>query len=381
MRSTILIVTNGLNQGGPGRRLINILEQLNYEQYDVSLLILNEANQFYRSSLPTEVNILSGNRRSIVHVMIGKLLLHAILHIIKDKSYSSQLMQYVNARFFQKKILSSYDCAIANNELGATYYVAEKVQAIRKICFFSTDYVYMNFRPSFDRKFYKQYQHINLNSFATAESFKSVFREFAPRISVIKNLLDMTTIRKKALEHQAEISPNFEGITVTSSSRLRFEKGIDRAILACRAALDRGLRVRWFVLGEGDHQAQIEAMIAEYHLQHHFFLLGRKENPFPYIAASDIFALPSLYEGCPNVIKEALTLGVPVIVTKYKSAHETIQHGENGIIAENTTDAFIAAFLELCEDKHRLELLTAGAKSFDFDNEKWLQLLLQQINS
>ena len=60
--------------------------------------------------------------------------------------------------------------------------------------------------------------------------------------------------------------------------------------------------------------------------------LGKKDNPYPYMLACDIYVQPSRYEGCPVTIQEAQALGKPVIATAFPTVKSAIQDRVNGVI-------------------------------------------------
>lgn len=67
-------------------------------------------------------------------------------------------------------------------------------------------------------------------------------------------------------------------------------------------------------------------------MQEFVTILGRKENPYPYIKACDCYVQPSRYEGYAVSVKEAQLLGRPVIITNYPTAGSQIRDGVDGII-------------------------------------------------
>ena len=67
-------------------------------------------------------------------------------------------------------------------------------------------------------------------------------------------------------------------------------------------------------------------------MEQHVILLGKKENPYPYIKSCDIYVQPSRYEGKSITVREAQILGKPVAVTDYPTAHSQINDGVDGVI-------------------------------------------------
>lgn len=78
------------------------------------------------------------------------------------------------------------------------------------------------------------------------------------------------------------------------------------------------------ILGQGDLEDYLKELAKELDLEKDVHFLGFQENPFKYIAKSTIYAFPSLYEGFPNAMCEAMVCGVPVISADCKSGPREI---------------------------------------------------------
>ena len=88
------------------------------------------------------------------------------------------------------------------------------------------------------------------------------------------------------------------------------------------------------IIGDGKERKNLEAIIKEKGLEEKVILLGRKENASQYLKAFNVFVLPSVKEGFPWSILEAMAAKVPVIATRVGAIPEIITHKENGLIIE-----------------------------------------------
>jgi glycosyltransferase involved in cell wall biosynthesis len=96
--------------------------------------------------------------------------------------------------------------------------------------------------------------------------------------------------------------------------------------------LDRpDLHVVW--IGDGGLRAKTERMIARTGLTDRFRLLGERRDVAALLPAFDVFALPSLYEGLPCALIEAMTCGIPIVATAVNSVPEIVISGETGLLA------------------------------------------------
>jgi glycosyltransferase involved in cell wall biosynthesis len=141
-------------------------------------------------------------------------------------------------------------------------------------------------------------------------------------------------------------------------ARLDLQKGFEyllRAIQALRSSFD-GLKV--VIVGEGPDRAAIENMVEEYGLQSNVILAGQQTDMAGAYAAMDIFVLPSLNEGLPMTILEAMAASRPVIATRVGAIPTVIKDGENGLLVDaRDTDGLRNAIASLLSDPDRCRRL------------------------
>jgi glycosyltransferase involved in cell wall biosynthesis len=104
---------------------------------------------------------------------------------------------------------------------------------------------------------------------------------------------------------------------------------------------EKGLPVRWYVIGEGALREDLEQKILETGMEEDFILLGAKENPYPYMKECDIYAHLTRFEGKSIAIQEALTLGKAVIASDCSGNREQIRDKEDGILCEYEKDGCV----------------------------------------
>jgi glycosyltransferase involved in cell wall biosynthesis len=114
----------------------------------------------------------------------------------------------------------------------------------------------------------------------------------------------------------------------------RFTRQKDFATLIRAFALVRAQRrCRLVILGDGVLRSQLEALAAELGVADDVSLPGFTPNPYAYMAGAQLFVLSSVWEGSPNVLTEALALGVPVVSTDCPSGpREILNRGEYGTL-------------------------------------------------
>lgn len=125
-----------------------------------------------------------------------------------------------------------------------------------------------------------------------------------------------------------------EIFTLISVSGLRPVKGIPYLIETCRILTKNNLAFRCLVIGDGPDRPAIEALIRQYNLSSQVFLLGAvaPEQIKDYLQDASVFVLPSLSEGIPVAVMEAMAMQLPVIATNITGLPEIITDGVNGYL-------------------------------------------------
>jgi len=123
-------------------------------------------------------------------------------------------------------------------------------------------------------------------------------------------------------------------LLIGAIGRLSDEKGFDRLIEAVDRLLAGGVDVELRIAGEGDQHGPLDDLIRRLNREDRIHLVGFQRDTIPLFEAMDVFALSSLREGLPNVVLEAMAMGVPVVATRVAGVPRLIEHGENGLLVD-----------------------------------------------
>ncbi len=121
-------------------------------------------------------------------------------------------------------------------------------------------------------------------------------------------------------------------------------------LFLCRllAALPDSVHVVW--VGDGRLRPDLEREIAAQRLTRRFHLTGWRADATQFLAAMDVFVLPSLYEGLPLALLEAMSAGLPCVVSAVDGTRDAIETGHNGFLCPvNDTNAWIATLMPLVD--------------------------------
>jgi len=187
------------------------------------------------------------------------------------------------------------------------------------------------------------------------------------RIRVIPNGIDLTDLMttRSREELRKELGLRSDSLVFVSIGRLTNQKG-HRFLLDALNDIRRAIpEVRLLLVGDGPMRPQLEDQVSQMGLQREVSLLGFRDDVSDLIGASDIYVLPSLSEGMPMGLLEAMALGCPVVASTVAGVTEVVKNGENGrLVSPKDVSELKAALLELARDEPlRLRLGRAGKET------------------
>ena len=165
-----------------------------------------------------------------------------------------------------------------------------------------------------------------------------------------------------------------------SVGRFSEAKNFDNVPDICRQLLEKGVDVKWFIIGFGIEERLIRKKIEEAEMQDHVIILGKRSNPYPYIKACDIYVQPSRYEGKSVTVREAQMLCKPVVVTDYPTAKSQIIDGVDGVIVPLDNEGCARGLARVILDKNLQERLISYLKTHDYGNESEVEKIYKLID-
>ena len=153
---------------------------------------------------------------------------------------------------------------------------------------------------------------------------------------------------------------------------------IKRFIEVHSKLINEGVNHEVYVIGDGPEKGKLEKSIKENNVENSFHLLGKKENPYPYIKNADYFCLLSNFEGYGMVLEEAKILGKPIIITN-TAAREAVENYKNSIILENSKEGIYNGLKEILKEKKQENIEKNKIK--EYDNSKIIGQVVELIES
>ncbi len=384
----ILIVMTSLYNGGAEKSLVNLLNELPFDKYQVDLLLFMKKGIFLKQ-VPAEVNIIDTpyeiEKLYGYKLNFGKLFLMKYVGgmVAKIFTRSDSERRAFRWKWFYSRVIPKldtyYDVALGYMPCEIIYYLDEKVNAGRKIGWVHNDYRSSKYPHKYDDKHFANLDALVSISDTCVNILKEEFPEIKNKIYCLQNITSSKTIEKRANEFYPK-EYNEKEVNLISIGRLHEQKGFDLAAHAASIMKKRGISFNWFIIGGGDEgKKKLESLIRKENISDCFKLLGTRENPYPYIKNATIFVQPSRYEGKSVVLDEAKILSVPIIATAYPTVHDQIKEDKEGVIVSLTPEGIAKGIEEvIIHDKIR-EKLIAYLKDYEYGNqnevEKYINLI------
>ena len=407
----LFIAIHYLEIGGAERSLIGLLNALDYTKYAVDLFIYQHRGEFM-ALIPEQVNLLPeiGSYAAIEKPM-AKVLKEGHLEVatarlwakLQYKVYQKKHHPKEGSAIFQYvadcvtpvlpslKKYGEYDLAISF--LTPHNIVRDKVDAKKKLAWIHTDYSIIHVDVKKELPVWSAYDKIFAVSEGVKETFIKTFPSLSFKVDVYENILSETFIREQAnigLEqaraemqcsmnstNQPMVNVQCSMVNLLSVGRFAKAKNFDNVPFICKRMEEKGLKFKWYLIGFGGDETLIRKNIKEAGMQNVCIILGKKENPYPYINACDVYIQPSRYEGKAVTVREAQILCKPVIIANYRTAHSQVQHGVDGIIIPQSNEEMADAILSFLQDKHKQQEIVAYLKSHHYGNEDEVKKLEQ----
>ena len=224
---------------------------------------------------------------------------------------------------------------------------------------------------------WNQYDYVVAVSESVANNFIKVFPKLDKKVIVIENILPINSIRKKAESEIQEF--DLDAIKLLSIGRFASAKNFENIPDICKRLINKGFNVKWYIIGYGPGEDQIRNKIKELDVEDKVIVIGKKENPYPYIKACDYYIQPSKYEGKSVTVREAQMFGKPVIITNYSTSDSQLKNGFDGIIVPIENESCAESIARLILDKDKSKELSSNCLKQDYSNKEEINKLYKMI--
>lgn len=349
----VAIFIDALGWGGAERSLLAQLRRLDYSKVSVELYTITKGyvTAEIQESLPKEVHSLyipvCSNR---CRLRISQLRYSLVLRLLPCLGIHRHLAEVLwrSMRSAYPALEATYDVAIAYQQGFMTYYVAEKVKAIKKIAWINSQLGGHGYNVGFNRRFYDKFHRVVTVSDTLNRMIASAGYVDSEHLTTIYDIIDEADVRRKAME-ACDVDHTHSWIFVTVA-RLAPEKNIGLAVETAHLLSDRGVDFVWYIVGEGDEEVKLRKSISQLKLDSRVILVGPQDNPFKYMSAADVYVQTSRSEGFGLTIAEAKILQCPVVSTNFPTVIDQIKDGFNGLISEMNPESLADKIMTVITD-------------------------------
>lgn len=373
-KERLLIYAGGLVNNGITSSLLNLLENIDYKYFDVTIFLQRKTNKISLDNL----NRVNKNVKVILrnggffatfienyrnnYVKSRGMISTKEEKIYPEKAYQREFRRlFGNSQFDYVMDFSGYSMFWSNLILATpskkkfVYLHSDMVEDLVKVVGNIRPHIInlkglMSIYPKFDKL-------INVS-----ENIHQINKQKLKKLKVnkkfitVNNLLDLEKISEDKKKEENIIktnkknkqliignSPsgveiiNFDNnnFNIFASGRLSPEKGFDNLIEAFYDISNQYPKAMLYILGEGKERTILESLIHNYGLTERVYLLGHQTNPFSLINKADLFVLSSHYEGQGLVLLETMALNKNILSTDLEVTREILGNGKYGMLKNN----------------------------------------------
>ena len=212
------------------------------------------------------------------------------------------------------------------------------------------------------------------------------FRLEDSKITVLKNGIVIEDDLYEPVNLEKEFSISENTLKIIAVGRLSYQKAFEVLVSAAATLKTLGMKnIFVMIVGEGEDREQLEKLISDLGLSNWVELLGIRSDVIGLMKTSDIFVMPSRFEGLSIAMIEAMACGLPIIASDAPGLRTFIKHGQNGLLFPvEDHDALAKLIIELAEDRNlRVRLSHQARASFEMEydmrkNIKTLYMLFRK---
>lgn len=359
----VLFIITGLVGGGAEKALLNLLQALDKEQYEIDVLVVFRENS--------------------CKAVVSGVTYYSLFSSHKDYGYRIAKHIYLNFHVVsflrcitRSKIQKSYDTIVSFLEGDSLLYHSFVLDRAKKnISWVHTDFEEnhwskRHFASDDETKAYASMDGLVFVSEYAQQQFRKVMQYPADiKQYVCPNIINEEEITRKAKESVNDVLKHT--FTICSVGRLEYVKGYDMVIEAARVLKQQGISVDFWIVGTGSESSDLRTQLQKSGCDEMVHFVGYKKNPYPYMDKSDVFLSSSRAEGLPLVLGEAMCLEKPIIATCTMGAQTMLQNGTYGMLVGMSSADIARAVMDMqtiANRQHYAEASKEGKGQFNVLN-------------
>lgn len=177
---------------------------------------------------------------------------------------------------------------------------------------------------------------------------KSIEKRYGMNINeipMIYNGIDVNNFSPKDDYAQHDV------FTCLHIGRFSEQKNHIEMVLALKKLIDAGEKIRFIFVGEGDLLGDIKEQVDKQHLTKYVIFAGTTGNVRPWFEKSDLFMLPSKWEGMPMTLIEAMSAAMPIIASNVGGVPDMLENERSALLIEPNADEIVEVISKLKENE------------------------------
>ena len=363
MKKKVIFHSGSLRMGGLERVLVEVLQNIDLNKFDIKLLIEDEFKEenVFEKDIPNEIEItylipenvlqktkkMRENKKNMMS-KIGYNIMMQVERYIRNKN----LMEFLKIN--KSEVLVDFDNGLSKD--------IHKIKKMKKIAWLHNSIPKLKKKKSKIERFGKRLNNYDV-IVAICDDMKLETEEIFPylegRVTRIYNPFNFERIKRLA-SYDSHLSKKEKELLkdnyIVSVSRLdNVQKDYPTLLKAFKKLKKEGLKEKLYIVGDGPSRKEIEDQIIELNLEKSVKLLGQQKNPYIWMKKASLFVHSSKYEGLPTVLIEAMILGVVIVSSDCPTGpREILDDGKSGILVEvGDVEGFVKGITEGLNQKEK----------------------------
>ena len=327
VKKKIIFRHRSLEMGGIETVLLNILNYLDYNKYEVVLLLNYSQGEFIKR-VPKKVKLVAIGED--ISTFSKNSLLNLVQKIKRRIKYG--IFENYPRAFYKKNNLLNFDYEVAFSHYMLKDVYNSPNKKSKKIYWIHGDLRNSGFETQQNQKFVDLMQKFDQGIFVSNHGKNIVEKHWQINLKNAQVINNPVEIKRILAQIDEPVEEQYNQIDFVSVGRLFSGKGFKDLLEAHYKLIKSGYDIKTLIIGDGIQRPELEALIKKYNITDSFYLYGFARNPIKYMQKAQYFILPSYSESYPMVIAEALCLQKPVLSTNVGGVAEMIHHNVNGYL-------------------------------------------------
>jgi glycosyltransferase involved in cell wall biosynthesis len=349
----ILFVTPGFEEGGGERFMINLFTNIDTKRFQITLLSWRVRESHLLALIPPHVKHIDLDLRGRFRCKLPGLIwrMAGLIRSERPDIIVCMLNEWHIATFLARALSGLRPALILEEQGGISCWLdfLRRTSPVRAaLVRFLYKHVYLKYADS-----------VICCSNDVADDFAGNFGTDRRRLRPILNPLDVAAVEDMAQQEVHHPWFHDRVPVVIGVGRLTPHKG-NKVLVEAFYRANSEHPARLVIVADGPERPEIEALIRDLGITDAVAILGYQSNPFKYVGRSTLFVCPSVSEGCPYVVEEALAAGTPVVATRCTGTTEILEGGRCGLLVpQGDVEALSDAMLRVIRDAELRERLSS----------------------